>query len=172
MARSMKMRRPAVSKWKHASATLVLLLWVGALFICSAECLSHRCHSNLEGVDRNHQASHPPVSHSHKDPEHQHDAPAEGSNDTDFCDSLRAITLKGNLNRLTMAPQFTVIFTVIWMLNSTTGEDLQTATPDSLPIRQSERPDQVFTHEVCTSPANRSQECSSSRVRRLGGPAF
>lgn len=53
-----KMRRRSESGWKRASAALVLLVWIGALLLCSAECLWARRHSHSEGSRDYHTDSH------------------------------------------------------------------------------------------------------------------
>ena len=146
------MRRRAKSGWKRASATLALLAWVSALFLCSAECLLGRCHSETS-PKRAHSASHSSAAHSHEHGEHgDHHSPANAPDQNGFCCSLSMTTLAAGQDSILM-PQPPMV----WVLSEPAlSANLSADIPESVRIRQAKRHDWVFTHEVCTAPADRS----------------
>ena len=144
------MRGTADSGWKRVSAVLSLLTWVGALFLCSSDCLVGQCHSNSEAShDHPHFDSHSAERHS---PEHEHGhTPGKVPEGDGFCASLKSTAL---------ASYFTLVkpeFSLVQHLPSAfLAPGTFAASFDPAPLRQAKRASWVFMHEVCTSPANRS----------------
>jgi len=139
----MKIHRP--SKGLRGIAAVVLTSWVGALLLCSAEPWLGHGHSR----DSDHYAEAEPASNSHgHDNDSEEKAPHEGG----FCAALKATILSSAQLSLhkpklecigVLNPAFLVPDTSIELF-------------DALVLRQAKRPVLVITHEVCTSPANRS----------------
>ena len=145
------MRRLAKSGWKRASAALILLVWVGALFFCSADCLWAPCHSHSERSQDHHADSHS-ATRSIEHGDHDSHAPAQAPDSNEFCRSLDSMLMPTSQGA-SLTPQLPLA----WVLSTPilTGK-LPLLDFELLSARQTQRRDWVFTHEVCTASANRS----------------
>ena len=143
------MRGVKESGWKRASAALISVVWIGALFLCSAECLWHRCRSHSEGSHAHHADSHSPAAHSHNGNEHDRSPPEETPNESGFCSSLDSILVTES-PKITFKPELALAWVHPFALN--VGH---TEVAKSTSIRQKRRADFVLTPVVCTDAATR-----------------
>lgn len=146
------MRWRSGSGWKQAGAALVLLVWLGALFLCSAECLWARCHSHSEDPHEHDANSHSAATHSHDSGNADHRAPPNGPNETGFCGSLDTMLLTLGQN-MSLKPDVPLA----WVLcSSMVSMQLSIELAEILSMRHAKKHISVFKHEVRTFPAHRS----------------
>jgi hypothetical protein len=141
----MKIRGP--TKQLRGVAAIVLMAWVGAVFLCSAEPWLGHGHSH--DSDEHHADAEPaPSSHGHDD-----DAPDKAPHEGGFCAALESTILssaQANLIKPTLDYIIGVLSSPLLLLD-TCVENILT-----VGLRQAERANWACTPEVCTCTANRS----------------
>lgn len=130
------------------SALALLPVWIGAIGYCSFESLRGHCH--IEAAHSDHQ-------HSDSQADHEHDSapgssPEKTPHSQGFCAALKSTDLP-SVSVTASPPLSEIQAAVVW----TTPAII--AAPDFSGVfsRQAKRRIWVFTPEVCTSAANRSQ---------------
>lgn len=140
----MKVRAP--SKRLRLFAAVTLTAWIGALLVCAAEPFLGHGHSHESDE---HHANADSATHSH---EHDDDAPDKAPHEGGFCGALKSTILSSAQAGLPKPDLACIGLLSSPFLSSNTSVEVC----DPLPLRQAKRAISVFTHEVCTAPANRS----------------
>jgi hypothetical protein len=126
-------------------AAIVLMAWVGALLLCSAEPWLGHDHSH-DSDDHHPEAE--SASHGHDSDDPPDKAPHEGG----FCSALKS-TILSSAHVVLIKPKVECIGV---LSSAFLVPDSAIQLFDTLVLRHAKRPVSVITHEVCTSPANRS----------------
>lgn len=137
----MTSRGKTYSPLLRSLAAVMLLVWVGAVTVCSMKC-------SCAGCDSEHIAQAPTAtSHSHNSQDQDKDCDHDGS----FCHSLHSVTPVPAV-AASIKPSFGLTFT----LNFLSTARLVAVAPSETPIsRQPADRNRVFTPEVCLGPAFR-----------------
>lgn len=129
----------------RALGALVVLVWVAAFAFCSAEPLFDHHHHDSDAA-----AAHTDGHHD-ADSSHGSESNRSGGHDNSFCVSLKSIdhsVAAVHLPRPELSANIDLAF--LWF-----DQQLAHERPIAAAVRQAKPCDWVFTHGVCTAPANR-----------------
>lgn len=146
MANSRQPRpRPALRLF----AAFCILVWLSAVSYCSLE--SFVGHPQAGDHYASQTATHA-VAESHSDSDHSHDSDKNGHGQETCCDSLKATLPHGN-SLVLLKPDLGKLpsLSFLWL-----AQALTLNAPETMPLRQAQHREWVFTPEVCLGPAFRS----------------
>ena len=142
----MASRRTTLNPLLRLLAAATLLCWLGALVLCSTECLTPD--SDCQPIHHDQQAASSHHDHGQAPDSDKHDCP-----DNSFCDSLKAVVHPPGNGFI-----FKQDFSLAYILGSAPLSQALTVSRPATPVfRQAWRRDWVFTPEVYLGPAFRSQ---------------